>query len=210
MIHGPWLALNIFSHWLKTVSYYVHFFSSLSQSAFTDTSPSPIHIHSNTCDKSPRKFSCFTSSFNHFPCHTWPYSSGGVLGFSILPRDISTCSLQQAGMKPATFWSVDDRAAPEPRPPTYWYLMYQQPCLNNLCQEQHFGPSRAFIICFWALFNSLLARNKVPTKFLSAVFLSPSHPLISLSFPLPRKAWICFLWIYSSFSFLVFVRFIRL
>lgn len=45
------------------------------------------------------------------------------------------------------------------------YLLYHQPNPNRLCMRKHFGPLGSVIICFSALFNLLLARNKVPTKF---------------------------------------------
>lgn len=79
---------------------------------------------------------------------------------------------------------------------SWTYFLYQQPNLNELCMERHFGPLRSFIICFWASFNSPLARDKVPSKFHRAKTLFPS-PSLSLklsdfSLSLPRKAWICF------------------
>ncbi len=93
---------------------------------------------------------------------------------------------------------------------SWTYLLYQQPNMNKLCLEKHFGPLRSFIICFWGLFNSLLARNKVPTKFhrtKTTLFHSPSLSLTpsDFSLPLARKALIGYSMFHPNITFLFLV-----
>ena len=53
--------------------------------------------------------------------HTHSYTDGTAigsnLGLSILPKDTSTCGLEEPGIEPPILRLVDDRSTSEPQPP---------------------------------------------------------------------------------------------